>query len=345
MKDKDIKNTIISIGIILQYLFIIFLFFPNIIKPTDSSLIRSIHKNDVETFKYLINKKSWINKKINLSRSISGSTPLRIAIMKKNLFFVKEMLDYGADPNGRSDIDDRPEIITAVNSIFYSKNEDKEESLKILKLLIERGANVNSRESTGGTPLHLASRFLMLDAIKILINKGAIANIVDNCSFTPLSEGILYNSNKEENYYEMIKILIDNGSNTFYGENRCKIDTRPIEIARNKNDLKLIKILEEGSNTEIPIKSSSGEFILNNVKKMHSILCDYGLHPNIKLLNFIDKYKAFTFFGPILFSALMYFFFRNKFLLIVTLSQITILLLTIFIIFPVLLFLGLSATS
>ena len=190
MKINTKQNIIFFLAIFLQYLLIIFIFNPKVIKPFDSLLIHSIESNNVEMFKSLLKKKSWVSKTNNLSKSVSGATPLSIAISKREIFFVKELLEYGADPNGRSDIDDEPEIISAVDRIAFAKNEEKEKSLNILKLLIEKGANVNLRNDAGKTALHWASRFLLLDTIKILIDNGAIANVVDDCSFTPLSEGI-----------------------------------------------------------------------------------------------------------------------------------------------------------
>jgi hypothetical protein len=49
-------------------------------------------------------------------------------------------------------------------------------NLKVMQMLITRGAPVNAKNSSGETPLHLAARFGHLDAVKYLIRSGALIN-------------------------------------------------------------------------------------------------------------------------------------------------------------------------
>lgn len=46
--------------------------------------------------------------------------------------------------------------------------------------LVEKGANVNERDSNGSTPLHIAAYEGKLECAKLLISLGADATIKDN---------------------------------------------------------------------------------------------------------------------------------------------------------------------
>jgi hypothetical protein len=61
---------------------------------------------------------------------------------------------------------------------------------KITKLLIKKGANVNSKQSDNSTPLHLAIYSPNHEIIKLLVEKGASLDIKNNYGFTPLDIAI-----------------------------------------------------------------------------------------------------------------------------------------------------------
>ncbi|PSN33993.1 hypothetical protein C0J52_22497 [Blattella germanica] len=76
-------------------------------------------------------------------------------------------------------------------------------NLKIVKLLLQRGAHVNAKESSGVTPLHeaawcgnedmesplhYAARKGHIKICEELLNAGAKVNLCDHCNFTPLHE-------------------------------------------------------------------------------------------------------------------------------------------------------------
>jgi len=62
----------------------------------------------------------------------------------------------------------------------------------LIPKLVDSGADVNTTNSDGDTPLHEAARNGHFDVVKALIIDGADANIENHNGFTPLSLAIAY---------------------------------------------------------------------------------------------------------------------------------------------------------
>ena len=50
----------------------------------------------------------------------------------------------------------------------------------VIRLLLQKGADVNKRNRSGYTPVHYAAGWNLTEAIAILIDHGVIINILDN---------------------------------------------------------------------------------------------------------------------------------------------------------------------
>jgi ankyrin repeat protein len=82
------------------------------------------------------------------------------------------------------------------------------EDIKMIKLLIGRGANLEARDPDR-TPLFLAAHYGCVEIVKLLIEHGADPNALDlHTGETPLGRAQL------GSYNELIKILIENGGKT-----------------------------------------------------------------------------------------------------------------------------------
>jgi hypothetical protein len=75
-----------------------------------------------------------------------------------------------------------------------------------VKLLIENGVNVNSQNTFGRTPLHVAVESGNLNLVKLLIEKGANLDIQDRDGRTPLHMAAMSNS------LDIVKLLIEKGA-------------------------------------------------------------------------------------------------------------------------------------
>jgi ankyrin repeat protein len=56
----------------------------------------------------------------------------------------------------------------------------------IVKLLLERGANPNTKDNNGWTPLHWAAYHGHVDVVRVLLERGADPWIADNEGHIPL---------------------------------------------------------------------------------------------------------------------------------------------------------------
>ena len=76
--------------------------------------------------------------------------------------------------------------------------------VEVVKLLIEAGANLNTRTNGGSTALIWASYYNYGEVIKLLIEAGANLNIRDNWGRTALIRA------SYGNHIEVVKLLLEN---------------------------------------------------------------------------------------------------------------------------------------
>ena len=80
------------------------------------------------------------------------------------------LIDAGADINARN----RHKVFGPGNSPLSAAT--YQQRLDVVRLLIERGANVNQGDNAGFTPLHLAAASGYLEIARVLLDAGADVN-------------------------------------------------------------------------------------------------------------------------------------------------------------------------
>ncbi|KAJ5076380.1 ankyrin repeat ph and sec7 domain containing protein secg-related [Anaeramoeba ignava] len=153
-------------------------------------------------------------------------------------------------------------------------------SLSDIKLLIEQGANINSKNIYNQSVFHLACRNSnenSFEIIKYLIENNADVKSKANTNQTPLHYVCRYQQN--ENSLEIIKYLISKGVNI---NDRNNEDETPLHLAcryqQNENSFEIIKYLIE-NNADMKAKTKWDDTILHYV-------CRYQQHE--KLLEIIQ---------------------------------------------------------
>ena len=133
--------------------------------------------------------------------------------------------------------------------------------IKIIEGLLDNGFNPNHIESDLGEPILIhqianGNKHLNIDIIKLLINKGADVNLIINESPLITDAIYLYNKNNKNeeyknNYLEIIRLLIKSGANLLikneYNENTFDMIQKSIEYNHfsKKFAEKLLNIIKE----------------------------------------------------------------------------------------------------
>ena len=100
----------------------------------------------------------------------------------------------------------------------------------VVSLLIERGADVHARDDSGGTPLHFAAEGNAVDTVKVLIERGADVHAQDNSGGTPLHSAA--NSSLASGTAVVASVLIEHGADV-HAEN--KSGETPLQSAERGN--------------------------------------------------------------------------------------------------------------
>ncbi len=143
-----------------------------------------------------------------------------------------------------------------INNINY-RNEDEDTALhlaavhgrvKVVKLLLERGAEVNAKQKSELTALHLASLNGHTEVVKLLLERDAEVNAKQESGITPLHYSI------GEGYIEVATLLVEHGAEV---NAKQKNGITPLHIASLKGRTKELGfLLEKGA--EVNAKEEQG---------------------------------------------------------------------------------------
>jgi len=182
-----------------------------------------------------------------------GYTPLLVAVVRGQVDLAQYLLDHGADPNNIAAgftplhwASSQWESFTA-NPVYgfedpMSGIPDRQAKLRLVKVLLAHGANVNARmtkpqpsfaggylDATGATPVLLAASANDIEMMRILLDAGADPKILtaSNASAIMAAAGLNHSIGEdtvtEAQAMETVKLLLDLGvdpkGETTFGEN------------------------------------------------------------------------------------------------------------------------------
>jgi CxxC motif-containing protein len=155
-----------------------------------------------------------------------------------NLAQVKELLEKGADINGRSVLRRRPPLHRAV---FHRQFE-------IVKFLLDQGADVNITRD-GNAPLHIAVENGLIEYVKLLLERGADINqqVGKINPYHPGDQETPLHIAAQKGYLEIVKILLDKGAfinaqTTIY---EAGGGYTPLALAINSGHIEVVQFLRE----------------------------------------------------------------------------------------------------
>ena len=132
-------------------------------------------------------------------------TPLIIAAHNGHLNSVKILLKYGAEMETRGTLKIENEVIEGCTPLWAAAATGYLK-LDVVKLLIERNADVDGRTSTDSTPLRVAAHDGHLDVVRCLVESGADVNARTQYEATPIMVACDYG------HLSIITYLINKGA-------------------------------------------------------------------------------------------------------------------------------------
>jgi ankyrin repeat protein len=265
----------------------------------DLELLQSAEKGDLASVQRFVKKGANIE-----AKDQSGSTPLMIAVGNADAAMVKFLLDRGASVDTRNthganvlmeaaqmghvsiielllqketdqralneailrDIEYQPTIIRQESSKVADQPEDADPFVKTVKLLLDKGADINARNEEGATLLIEAAGFGRLAIVKMLIQKGADLEARSNNGGTALHAAACDCALATmPDTYDVVKLLLEKGAAINAKDNE---GYTPLMIASGggvvKTDIVRL-LLENGAKTRL--KNARGETAISIAQK------------------------------------------------------------------------------
>lgn len=130
----------------------------------------------VEIVEYLMDRGA----NINSIKQSDGTTVLQTAIVNNHLSVIKVLLEKYTTDIDKTNKD-------GASPLYYSLGYcNQAYKLEVTKFLLEHNANVNTKTIFGDQALHRASNLADIEAVKLLLQYGALVNDVNNDGYTPL---------------------------------------------------------------------------------------------------------------------------------------------------------------
>ena len=204
---------------------------------------------------------------------VRGSAPLLYAITHRDMGAAELLLAYGAELDCVNWADGRGWISLHTASVWSYTS--------MIDLLLDWGAQVNTRNETGATPLHIASLGFAVWNVELLLKRGADIGVGDRHGYTPLhyavfagdeqivelllEQGADVNSRSNDGNTSLHKALEREGIVRLLLEHGALVNLRnvhgetPLARAERKGYVPVAKLLREhGARTPSTISSKAG---------------------------------------------------------------------------------------
>ena len=164
----------------------------------------SLAREDITKYEKIIH--SFYTDTAEIEYVPSGCCVSRITLDKlaKNIINDPNLLDCWSPEHTKWEYD--------ANSDLKKKNSERRK-IETIQLLIARGAEINTKDKYGETPLHYATENNHREIAGLLISKGADINAQNNEGETPLHAATFWG------YKGMIELLIGNGADVNIKDN------------------------------------------------------------------------------------------------------------------------------
>ena len=180
-------------------------------------ITRCISFEDTKLVKHFINLGYSLD-----SREGNGRTALCLSLVYKNLDFIRNLLEEGADPNIAEKENATP--------LYIAMSTKGEIGTQMIQLLIDYNADVNIGMDDGDTPMHMLAYHNTLRSGKLILEHGAQINITNNEGKSPLRTALESQKHTQEEKENLLKFLLINGADVNIEDNEGKTDLEFVDI-------------------------------------------------------------------------------------------------------------------
>ena len=184
-------------------------------------------------------------------RAPDGSTPLIMAALHGHHSVVELLLAKGSCVNQATVVEcavRRPTLLVeeACNSAVYRTpliSAVEGGYLKVVELLLTKGADIHQAQEEGATPLHIAAQHGRLAIAELLVSKGADVNLAARHGSTTL------HIVAQNGHFAIAELLVSHGADINLSEND---GASPLHIATQNGHLAVVELLvSRGANTSL----------------------------------------------------------------------------------------------
>ncbi|KAG9482199.1 hypothetical protein GDO78_011089 [Eleutherodactylus coqui] len=204
-----------------------------------------------------------LNANVN-SRTVSGYTPLILAVQKKLVDVCACLIENGANVNITDEDQWSP-------LHFAAQGGDD----RIARLLLDHGACVDALERDNWTPLHLASQNGFENVARVLFTRQSNPNSQEIDGKTPLHVASCYG------HYNIVKLLIGQGADPDIKQNNHRT---PLHIAADRGYFRVVQhLIQKGAHLNAVDHSHYTPLHMAAVKGKNMIckhLIKHGAHVN-----------------------------------------------------------------